>query len=49
MIGLGSTEIALVFWLCIAASVLCVVYGIVKWNESGLVDKVTEEDEGGQD
>ncbi|MCB2189006.1 MAG: hypothetical protein KQJ78_21510 [Deltaproteobacteria bacterium] len=27
---------ALAFLLSIAASLLCVIYGLVKWNESGL-------------
>ncbi len=49
MIGMGSAEMALVFWLCIGASALCLIYGIAKWNEDGLTDKVTDEDEGGQD
>lgn len=35
MLGLGSVEIALAFWLSIAATGLCVVYGIVNWNNSG--------------
>ena len=48
MIGMGSVEMALVYWLCIAASVLCVAYGVINWNQDGLQDKVTEEDEGGQ-
>ena len=33
MLGLGSAEMALAYWLCIAASALCVVYGIVNWNK----------------
>ena len=50
MLGFGSAEMAWVFWLCIAASALCLIYGIVKWNDSGIVDTVLEEDEdeGGQ-
>jgi hypothetical protein len=35
MLGFGSVEIALAFWLSIAATVLCVVYGIVNWNKTG--------------
>lgn len=35
MLGFGSVEIALAFWLSIASTILCVVYGIVKWNETG--------------
>lgn len=35
MLGFGSVEIALAFWLSIASAVLCVVYGIVNWNKTG--------------
>lgn len=35
MMGFGSLEIALAFWLSIAATILCVVYGIVNWNNTG--------------
>ncbi|WP_277872925.1 symporter small accessory protein [Pseudodesulfovibrio cashew] len=35
MLGFGSVEIALAFWLSIASTLLCVVYGIVNWNKGG--------------
>ena len=35
MLGFGSVEIALAFWLSIGSSILCVIYGIVNWNETG--------------
>lgn len=35
MLGIASTELAWAYILCILASVLCVVYGIVKWNDTG--------------
>lgn len=35
MLGIASTELALAYLLCIAASLLCVVYGILKWNDTG--------------
>lgn len=35
MLGLGSVEIALAFWLSIGATALCVVYGILNWNNRG--------------
>ena len=35
MLGLGSGEMALAYILSILATVLCVVYGIVKWNSMG--------------
>ncbi|WP_407681394.1 symporter small accessory protein [Pseudodesulfovibrio profundus] len=38
MLGLGSVEIALAFWLSIASALLCVVYGIVNWNNTGKSD-----------
>ncbi|MFO7816088.1 MAG: symporter small accessory protein [Thermodesulfobacteriota bacterium] len=38
MLGLGSIGAALAFWLSIAAAALCVVYGIVNWNNKGPSD-----------
>ncbi|MCF8032623.1 MAG: hypothetical protein K9K66_06570 [Desulfarculaceae bacterium] len=35
MLGIASPELALAYILCIAASVLCIIYGIIKWNDSG--------------
>jgi len=35
VLGIASPELALAYILCIAASVLCIVYGIVKWNDTG--------------
>ena len=35
MLGIASPELALAYILCIAASVLCIIYGIVKWNDTG--------------
>ena len=35
MLGFGSVEIALAFWLSIGSTVLCVIYGIVNWNKTG--------------
>ncbi len=46
MLGLGSVEIALAFWMSIGATVLCVVYGIVNWNNSG---KVADPKSNGED
>lgn len=46
MLGLGSLEIALAFWLSIAATALCVIYGIVNWNNSG---KTTDAKPTGED
>ena len=38
MLGLGSVEIAAVFWLCILSSLGCVAYGILNWNKRGKPD-----------
>ena len=35
MLGIASTELAWAYILCILAALLCVVYGAVKWNDSG--------------
>jgi hypothetical protein len=46
MLGFGSVEIALAFWLSIGATILCVVYGIVNWNNTG---ETTEKKQSGED
>lgn len=33
MLGIESTEIALAYVLCIAASLLCIGFGILTWNQ----------------
>jgi hypothetical protein len=33
MLGLGSTEMAVVYILCILAAIWCVVYGLWFWSE----------------
>jgi hypothetical protein len=43
MLGLGSAEMALAYILCILATVLCVIYGIVKWNDAGKYGELVEE------
>ncbi len=43
MLGLGSLEAALAVWLCLAAALLCVVYGAVSWNKRGKPDTVRQE------
>ena len=35
MLGIASTELAWAYVLCILASIGCVIYGVVKWNDSG--------------
>lgn len=35
MLGIASTELAWAFILCIAAALLCVIYGLINWNRTG--------------
>lgn len=35
MLGIQDKWVALAYILCIASTVLCVVYGIVAWNKGG--------------
>jgi len=42
MLGLGSAQIALAFWLSVAATILCAIYGIVNRNNNE-----TDKTEGG--
>lgn len=35
MLGIASTELAWAYILCILASILCIVYGALKWNDTG--------------
>ncbi|WP_022660794.1 symporter small accessory protein [Paucidesulfovibrio longus] len=48
MLGLGSAEIALAFWLVIASALLCIGYGVAKWNSGGQEDAVDPEREEAQ-
>jgi len=41
MTGLASMEMALAFWMSIGSCLLCVGYGIWKWNDAGTPDRVT--------
>ena len=43
MLGLGSLETALAFWLCIVATLICIIYGAINWNKEGTPDKVKSE------
>jgi hypothetical protein len=40
MLGFGSLEVALAYWACLAATTLCVVFGVLNWNKRGEPDKV---------
>jgi hypothetical protein len=35
MLGLHDFTIALLYILCIASTLLCVIYGILYWNQGG--------------
>lgn len=35
ILGLGDFNVSLVFILLILSTLLCVIYGIIKWNEDG--------------
>ncbi len=35
MLGIASTELAWAYILCILASILCIVYGAIRWNHTG--------------
>lgn len=49
MLGMGSVEMALAYVLCLAASVFCVVYGVLKWNDKGrVIEQKVEVKRGGK-
>lgn len=35
MLGIASSELAWAYLLCILTTLVCVVYGLVKWNDAG--------------
>ena len=39
MLGIASGELALAYILCVLASALCVLYGLLKWNDAGPRDE----------
>jgi len=44
MLGLGSWDTALAYWLCIGCALGCVAYGLLKWNDAGVPDTVSIDD-----
>ena len=42
MLGIPDFSISLVYILCIASALLCLVYGIIMWNKGGGNDEVDE-------
>ena len=48
MLGIASAELSWAYILCILASVLCVVYGVLKWNDAGpLTEELRDRAEAG--
>ncbi len=39
MLGMGDFWISLVYVLCIASTLLCVIYGIVNWNKGADINE----------
>ncbi|UZP67328.1 hypothetical protein N1030_17290 [Desulfovibrio mangrovi] len=44
MLGLGSWDTALAFWLCIISAIGCVAYGFINWNNTGTPDTISIDD-----
>ena len=50
MFGIASTELALAYLLSIGAAVLCLVYGIVKYNDTGpMTEELREASRGNEE
>jgi len=43
MLGLGDGWIFSAYLLCIASALLCIVYGVIMWNNGGSEDRETPE------
>lgn len=46
MLGLGDFSIFLVYVLCIASALACVVYGIINWNKGAETEVELKKDVG---
>ncbi|WP_051694326.1 symporter small accessory protein [Desulfohalovibrio reitneri] len=33
MLGFAGLDVALAYWLCLVSAAVCVVYGVVHWND----------------
>ena len=42
MLGMGDFWVGLAYLLCIASSLVCVVYGVLNWNKG---DEATKDDD----
>jgi hypothetical protein len=50
MFGIASTELALAYLLSIGAGLLCLIYGIVKYNDSGpMTEELREASRGNEE
>lgn len=45
MLGIPDFSISLVYILCIASALLCLVYGIIMWNKGGGKDEIDDLEE----
>lgn len=45
MLGMGDFQIFLVYSLCVLSALLCIGYGVFKWNKGGEVSKKEIEEE----
>ena len=44
MLGIPSLSISLAYLLCIISTIVCVVYGIAKWNQGASEEPSSPED-----
>ena len=44
MLGMGDFSIFLVYILCIASALACVIYGIINWNKGGETEEELAKD-----
>jgi len=45
MLGIPSLSISLAYLLCIVSAIVCVVYGIAKWNSGAPEEPQTPQDQ----
>jgi len=44
LLGMGDFSIFLVYILCIASALACVIYGIINWNKGGETEEELAKD-----
>lgn len=37
MLGFADVWVALAYWLCLASTLLCIGYGIMRWNDDDVM------------